>query len=134
MESNEERIGVGHEEIPANRKLNLRFTCPQCGSRDLKLTLLCASYPTSTLDFLEVDPDCFEDSEVHEREPYGEHWSSGNDGWEFECANCGRTPQIEIDGKKRPLWNEEELAAWLIEHCPQEDPDLPENADKEHQE
>jgi len=125
MASNDERNSVGDEEISANRKLNLRFTCPECGSQDLRITLLCAFYPTSTLDFLEVDPDGPDDFELHEREPYDQRCSSHNDGWEFECAGCGATPAIERDGEQVPVADEEELAEWLLEHCPQDDQDEP---------
>ena len=44
---------------------------------------------------------------------------------------CGRTPEIEIEGKKRPVENEEELAEWLLKNCPQTDEDvrLPRNGE-----
>jgi hypothetical protein len=102
-------------------RTKLRFTCPRCGGRDLRIMLLCAFYPTSTLDFLEVDPDGPDDFELHERDPYGEHCSSMNEGWEFECAGCGATPTVERDGEQVPVEDEEELAEWLLKHCPQED-------------
>jgi len=104
-------------------RTKLRFTCPRCGSKDLRITLLCAFYPTSTLDFLEVDTDGPDNFELHERDPYGEHCSSHNDGWEFECAGCGATPAIERDSEQVPVEDEEELAEWLLMHCPQEDED-----------
>lgn len=100
-------------------RIKLRFTCPSCGGRDLRITLLCACYPTSTLDWLEVDPDGPDDFELHERDPYGEHCSSMNEGWEFECACCGATPTVERDGEQVPVEDEEELAEWLLMHCPQ---------------
>jgi len=111
-------------------RIKLRFTCPKCGGRDLRLTLLCAFYPTSTLDCLEVDPDSLEDSELQEREPFGEHCSSGNDGWEFQCADCGAVPMLEKDGEEQIVDDEEELAEWLLKHCPQGDEDQPVNADE----
>jgi len=129
METNDE---TKEPKIESKKpRLELRFVCPTCGSRDLLITLLCACYPTSMLDYLEVDPDCLEDSEIHDKEPYDYHKSSHNDGWEFQCTTCGRTPEIEIEGKKRPVENEEELAEWLLKNCPQTDEDvrLPRNGE-----
>jgi len=114
---------VEHATESRKPRLKLRFTCPSCGGRDMRITLLCASYPTSTLDWLDVDPDCFENSELIERDPYGEHWSGSHDGLEFECASCGAIPTIEKDGEKQPVEDEAELAEWLLKNCPQGDED-----------
>ena len=83
-------------------RVELRFVCPTCGSRDLLITLLCARYPTSLLDYVEVDPDCLEDSEIFDKEPYDYYVSHHNDGWECQCDNCGLIPAIEGDGRNLP--------------------------------
>jgi hypothetical protein len=101
------------------RPIELRFTCPLCGSQDLRTKFLEPYYPISTLDSIELDPNGVDLCHLNEWEPSEYEGAGYSDGWEFWCDKCDLVPKLEQFGEDEG--SEESLARWLLDNCPQDD-------------
>jgi hypothetical protein len=97
----------------------LRFTCPMCGSQDLRTKFLEPYYPISTLDRIKVDPGNVDLCDLQERNPSEYEGAGHTDGWEFWCDKCHLVPRLEPYDDEESA--EESLARWLLDNCPQDD-------------
>lgn len=97
--------------------MDLKFVCPLCGSPDLRTKFLEPRYPVSTLDKIEVDPRDIDLCHVYEREPSEFVPEDYFEGWEFWCDKCGLMPYLEESHEEES--QEESLARWLLDNCPQ---------------
>src|SRR5208283_1159911 len=111
------------------RPMALRFICPLCGSQDLRTKFLEPYYPISTLDTIELDPNGVDLCHLTEREPWEYEGAGYTEGWEFWCDKCDLVPNLEE--YEEEVRQEESLARWLIDNCPQTDEGLP-LTDKDH--
>gem|GEM_PF-2919172 len=102
---------------------DLKFVCPLCGSQDLRTKFPEPLYQISTLDKIEIDTGYLVDSYIAEREP-SEYKGVGHTyEWELWCDKCGLTPYLEQGHEDES--QEESLARWLLDNCPQSDQDVP---------
>jgi predicted RNA-binding Zn-ribbon protein involved in translation (DUF1610 family) len=90
-----------------NRKRELHFVCPECGSEGP----LCANY-SSWREVEQIYTDGWYDGPVYE-----------SDIVTFECSECG---YVLRDEKGNKVY-EEELAEWVAKNCPQEHDENTEN-------
>ncbi len=111
------------------RPMALRFICPLCGSQDLRTKFLEPYYPISTLDTIELDPNGVDLCYLYEREPWEYEGAGHTEGWEFWCDKCDLVPNLEE--YEEEVRQEESLARWLLDNCPQTDEGLP-VTDKDH--
>ena len=103
------------------KPMELKFTCPMCGSKDLRTMFMEPYYPISTLDNIEVDPGNVDLSVLNEREPSEYEGQGHTDGWAFWCDKCHLVPRLEPNDEEETP--EESLARWLLDNCPQDDTD-----------
>ena len=111
------------------RPMALRFICPLCGSQDLHTKFLEPYYPISSLDTIELDPNGVDLCYLYEREPWEYEGAGHTEGWEFWCDKCDLVPNLEE--YEEEVRQEESLARWLLDNCPQTDEGLP-LTDKDH--
>src|SRR5271157_540226 len=109
------------------RPMALRFICPLCGSQDLRTKFLEPYYPISTLDTIELDPNGVDLCYLYEREPWEYEGAGHTEGWEFWCDKCDLVPNLEE--YEEEVRQEESLARWLLDNCPQTDEGLPVDVD-----
>jgi hypothetical protein len=102
-------------------KITLKFTCPDCGSHDLRVFLRTAYYPLMLFDRIEVNPCDFEDYEMYDRGV--SEWYSTDEwqGMEFQCGKCGLIPSFDDEVGQHRLAGGSELAEWLSMHCQQDE-------------
>ena len=84
----------------------LKFKCPECS--DTRLQEICSGVVQSaTCDFI-TDTGIID---------YGETSYDGGELSHYQCLKCG---YVIRDGNDCNIDSEEELVAWLKEHCPQD--------------
>jgi hypothetical protein len=115
---NAPRNSKGKGSVP--RKV-LRFTCPHCGSHDLRVLVLTAYYPVMSFDRVEVNPFDFQDCTMHHREHSDWYATDECEGFEFECGGCGHAPNFEDENGRHVIADASDLAKWLYVNCQQDD-------------
>jgi hypothetical protein len=99
--------------------VTLRFRCPRCGSWDLRTMFVEPYYPVSTLDGIEVNPGSVDLCVLNEREPSEFEGQGHTEGWQFWCDKCHLVPHLDM--RDEEMGQEEALAGWLLDNCPQDD-------------
>ena len=122
----------GRKNVTQKKTILMRFVCPNCGSRDLRMEELDPCNQVSTLDSIEISAATLEFAELHHRENSLEWMGAGDhDGWDFSCRKCGLVPDLEpYEDLDYP---EGQLARWFLANCPKTDDGFPgiENCQRE---
>ena len=118
MKDNGGSKGEGRETNVEKSKRVLRFVCPICGSRDLRVMEQARHYPIAMLDGVAVNAETVKFEELRKREecPY---WlvDDPKEEWECWCVECEFVPDLEQYDEEKT--KEDKLVRWLLDNCPQ---------------
>ena len=132
MRTNKENHSSSNDSESQDKLRTLRFRCPKCGGRELRMVLGEASHPSFLIQKLEVDPDDLDDMCVAKTGEIESLHSDEEESMRYECENelCDLTLSYEEGGEEREVQRDAELAQWLLKHCPQSDEDVPVNGEE----